>query len=117
MSRRLHRRRFLQIGAASGLGYWFNAPAFSADTAAKSPNGTLHFAGIGVGGKGSSDIDHAGELGDIVALCDIDENKLGKKAEKFTAAKRYFDFRKLFDEMVKQIDAVIVSTPDHTHAP
>ncbi len=117
MSHRLHRRRFLKLGAAGGLGYWLTAPASSAIRAGQSPNGTLHFAGIGVGGKGSSDIDHAGELGDVVAICDIDELKLGTKAEKFTSAKKYFDFRKLFDEMAKQIDAVVVSTPDHTHAP
>ncbi len=117
MSHQLHRRRFLKLGAAGGLGYWLTAPAFSASRAGQSPNGTLHFAGIGVGGKGFSDIDHAGELGDVVAICDIDEMKLGRKAEKFTAAKKYFDFRKLFDEMAKQIDAVVVSTPDHTHAP
>jgi predicted dehydrogenase len=113
----MHRRRFLQIGAASGLGYWFTAHAVSADKAGHSPNGTLHFAGIGVGGKGSSDIDNASEFGDVIALCDIDEHRLGSKAEKFTSAKRYFDYRKMFDEMAKQIDAVTVSTPDHTHAP
>jgi predicted dehydrogenase len=82
-----------------------------------SPNERPRFACIGVGGKGSSDTDHVGEIGDVVALCDIDANRLGKKAEKFSSAKKYSDFRKLLEEMATRIDAVVVSTPDHTHAP
>jgi predicted dehydrogenase len=82
----------------------------------RSPNDRLRFACIGVGGKGSSDTDHVGELGDVVALCDIDSNRLGAKAEKFPDAKTYRDFRKLLEEMAPKVDAVVVSTPDHTHA-
>src|SRR5207344_311298 len=77
----------------------------------------INIASIGVGGKGSSDTDQAGQLGNTVALCDIDENRLNEKAKKFPNAKKYFDFRKMLEEMDKQIDAVTVSTPDHTHAP
>jgi len=80
-------------------------------------NERLHFAGIGVGGKGSGDIDQAGNLGDVVAICDIDDNSLNSKAKKFPNAKTYNDFRVMLDEMGKDIDAVTVSTPDHTHAP
>jgi len=116
MTSRIHRRRFLQFSAAS-LGYWFTAPALSAQRASKSPNGTIHFVGIGVGGKGDSDINDAGSHGEVVAICDIDERRLNKKGEKFASAKKYFDFRKMFDEMAREIDAVTVSTPDHTHAP
>src|SRR6185369_14997735 len=117
MSQRLHRRRFLQTTAASGLGYWLAAPALSAQRAANKPNETIHIAGVGVGGKGSSDIDQAGEVGEIVAICDIDDHHVNAKTKKFPSAKHYYDFRKMFDEMAKQIDAVTVSTPDHTHAP
>ena len=74
------------------------------------------FAGIGVGGKGGSDTDQAGNLGEVVALCDIDDNTSTAKAKKCPQAKKYNDFRKMFDEMGKKIDAVTVSTPDHTHA-
>lgn len=116
MKSRMNRRRFLQ-STAVGVGYFFTADALSAVRAADNPNGKLRFAGIGVGGKGSSDIDHAGNLGQVVALCDIDEGNLNGKAKKFADAKKYFDFRKMFDEMAKDIDAVTVSTPDHTHAP
>lgn len=115
MSSRMNRRRFLQTSAAVGAGYFFTANAVSAQRAASGPNDKVRFAGIGVGGKGSSDIDHAGGLGEVVALCDIDESSLNGKP-KFSSAKKYFDFRKMLDEMGKDIDAVVVSTPDHTHA-
>jgi len=81
------------------------------------PNETLQIAGIGVGGKGGSDIDQAGKLGEVVALCDIDEGTLDGKAQKFSSAKKFHDFRKLYDVMARHIDAVTVSTPDHSHAP
>ena len=115
MTQPIDRRLFLG-GSAAGLGYFFSAEAFSAARAADKPNEKIQFAGIGIGGKGSSDIDNAGNLGEIVALCDIDEKQLDSKSKKFTNAKKFFDFRKMLDEMGKQIDAVTVSTPDHTHA-
>src|SRR5205085_9024584 len=80
-------------------------------------NGKLRFACIGVGGKGGSDTNNVGEVGRVVALCDVDERTLNGKAEAFADAKKFTDFRKLFDEMANQFDAVTVSTPDHTHAP
>ena len=52
----------------------------------------------------------------IVALCDVDEKRLGAAAAQFRGAKTYRDFRKMLDAMHRQIDAVVVSTPDHTHA-
>jgi len=111
----LSRRTFLGAGAA-GLGYFFTASAASAARASRKPNDTLHFAGIGVGGKGSSDIDQASKLGEVVAICDIDDDRLAPKAKAWPSAKVYHDFRKLYDEMGKHIDAVTVSTPDHSHA-
>ncbi len=115
MNLEVNRRSFLGAGAV-GLGYFFTATAASAQRTGRKPNETLQFAGIGIGGKGSSDIDNVGKLGEVVALCDIDEGTLGKKGEKFSSAKTYHDFRKLYDEMGKHIDAVSVSTPDHSHA-
>jgi predicted dehydrogenase len=76
----------------------------------------LRFAGIGVGGKGSSDIDQAATLGDVVAVCDCDDNPLNEKLKKWPSAKKFYDFREMFDKMGKEIDAVTISTPDHTHA-
>ena len=80
-------------------------------------NERLNMASIGVGGKGGSDSSHAGELGDMVALCDIDDNTLRGRAQKSPRAVLYNDFREMLEEMDKSIDAVTVSTPDHTHAP
>src|SRR5262249_47012150 len=80
-------------------------------------NETIRVAGIGVGGKGSGDIEQASKLMSVVALCDIDDKRLNQRAESWPTAKKYFDYRKLFDEMAKEIDAVVVSTADHSHAP
>jgi len=112
MSRGIGRRRFLQASSLAGFGI------LVADGLARGqgPNDRLNFACIGVGGKGSSDTDHVGELGNVVALCDIDSKRLKAKAEKFPDAKTFRDFRELLDQLGSKIDAVVVSTPDHTHA-
>jgi len=74
-------------------------------------------ASIGIGGKGSSDSADAGRRGDMVAICDVDTGRLNSaKEKKFPQAKTYTDFRKLLEENEKSIDAVTISTPDHTHA-
>ena len=117
MSKRLNRRDVLKASAAGTLGYFAIGPAFSA-ARAQGANGRLHVAGIGVGGKGSSDIDQAGNLMDVVAVVDIDEKNLGAKTKKWEKAKGFHDYRKLFDDAIfKTVDAVTVSTPDHHHAP
>jgi predicted dehydrogenase len=114
MTKHISRRRVLQLGAAGTLGYLFTGPAASIMRAGGA-NGRLRVAGIGVGGKGSSDIEQAGQVMEVAALCDIDENRLKQRAATWPSAKKYFDYRKLFDEMMKEIDAVTVSTPDHSH--
>jgi len=112
----LSRRHVLKGFGASVAGFavWPNGRRAYAGYG---PNDALNFAGVGVGGKGNSDIDHASNYGRIAAICDIDEQRLGKKAEKFSDAAKYVDFRKLFSELGDKIDAVVVSCPDHTHAP
>jgi predicted dehydrogenase len=110
------RRDFLADAGFAGVGFWVAGNTVSASP--KMANDKLNFACIGVGGKGSSDADHVAQLGNIVAICDVDEDTLGKKKkqEAFEKAKVYYDFRKMFSELGKSIDAVTVSTPDHTHA-
>jgi predicted dehydrogenase len=115
MRDRTNRRDFLKQTGLAGLGFWAAGGIALADS--KSPNEKINIACVGVGGKGSSDTDQAGQFGNIVALCDIDDNQLNAKAKRFPNAKKYNDFRKMLEEMDKQIDAVTVSTPDHTHAP
>jgi len=115
MSRQTSRRAFLQESAAIGIGLYAGGGVLAAE--GKSANERIRFACIGVGGKGTSDSADAGKFGDVVAICDIDDGTLETAAkEKFPDAKRYNDYRKMFDEIGKNIDAVTVSTPDHHHA-
>ncbi|MBK5194332.1 MAG: Gfo/Idh/MocA family oxidoreductase, partial [Flavobacteriaceae bacterium] len=81
------------------------------------PSDKLNIAVIGAGGKGYSDLVNVWNNGasNIVAICDVDWSIASLAFEKFPNAKKFKDFRKLFDE-IKDIDAVTVSTPDHTHA-
>jgi predicted dehydrogenase len=115
LRRRFTRRAFVQTLAAAGVGL-----ALPGRVRAAGPNGRLRVASIGTGGKGWSDVTSvaASPHVDIVALCDIDEgaNHLGRAAEKFPQARRFTDWRRLLDDS-REIDAVIVSTPDHMHAP
>lgn len=108
------RRRFLQTGAALGIGYWVAGGVRAQESS--SPNEQIQFASIGVGGKGQSDSADAGRHGKMVAICDVDERTLEGAARRFPDAEKYNDFRKMFEEMGDSIDAVTVSTPDHTHA-
>src|SRR5947209_6109755 len=110
-----NRRQFLKSSALAGVGFWIAGPA-PADDKGKSANEQISFACIGVDGKGRSDTAEAARHGNIVALCDIDEQRLGKAGELYPKAKKFVDYRKMLDEMGKSIDAVTVSTPDHTHA-
>jgi len=75
----------------------------------------LNIAAIGVGGRGWADLKGVGGE-NIVALCDVDARQTGRAYKEFPNAKRFSDFRKMLDEVDKQIDAVTVATPDHTHA-
>lgn len=82
------------------------------------PGKKMNVACIGIGGKGHSDtMAMVGE--NVVALCDVEDNpsKVGDVLKAFPKAKRYKDYRKMLVEMDDQIDAVTVSTPDHTHFP
>jgi predicted dehydrogenase len=78
------------------------------------PNEKLNIAGIGIGGQGASDLEELGSE-NIVALCDVDAAYAGRTFERYPKAKRYTDYRKMLDDE-KGIDAVVIATPDHTHA-
>ncbi len=114
MHRALTRRSFLQNVAwtGSGLIILSNSRLVRGTQA----NSKLNIAGIGVAGRGGDDINGVASE-NLVALCDVDDAHAAKTFEKFPAAKRYKDFRKMLDEVHNQIDAVVVGTPDHTHAP
>src|SRR4029077_12033380 len=82
------------------------------------PSDKLIVAGIGVGGKGTSDLDNffASGKAEIAALCDVDDRQAAPMQKKYPKAKRYKDFREMLSKEGKSIDACSVSTPDHTHA-
>ncbi len=82
------------------------------------PSDQLNIAGIGVGGRGQSILRDAYNKGasNIVALCDVDEVRAQGTFNEYPKAKRYKDFRVMLNEMNKDIDAVMIATPDHTHA-
>jgi predicted dehydrogenase len=81
-----------------------------------SPSNKLNIAGIGVGGMGAGDLNEIAPGNNIVALCDVDWRRAANTFKKFPTAKRYRDFRLMFEDMTKDIDAVVVATPDHCHA-
>ncbi|MCH2180032.1 MAG: Gfo/Idh/MocA family oxidoreductase [Mariniblastus sp.] len=118
MANKTTRRTFVKSTAALGLGCWV-AGGVSAKQS-RSALEEVRFGCVGVGGKGSSDSADANNQdahgSKVVAVCDIDDGTLDSVKSKFPGAKQYNDFRKMLDEMGKSIDAVTVSTPDHTHA-
>ena len=115
MKNTLNRRSFLSQSATAAAGLLIlpsSRMAFAYDA-----NSKLNIAGIGVGGQGRGSLDAFASMGNnLVAFCDVDSKRAGDIYQKHPGAKRYQDFRKMFDEMEKQIDAVLIATPDHTHA-
>ena len=107
----LSRRHFSKLLAASALGT-LAAPAF---LRGQNLNGKLNIAVIGAGGRGGSNMGDVGRTENIVAVCDVSEAALDSAQKKFPQAKRFTDFRKLY-EIEKEFDAVVVSTCEHTHA-
>ena len=112
----LNRREFLgrTAGAVAVGTAALGCPAI---LSAKSPNERLNLAFIGVGGRGLANLNTltSGGADNVVALCDVNSNALGKAHERFPKARTYVDFRKLYED-VDDIDAVVVSVAEHTHA-
>ncbi len=109
----LSRREFLGTTAAAAVftivpRHVLGGPGYTP------PSDKLNIAGVGIGGQGGSDL-RACSNENIVALCDVDEEYAARTFNAFPKAKKYTDFRKMLDKQ-KDIDAVIVGTPDHTHA-
>ena len=86
---------------------------------AATPIAKLRTAHIGVGGMGNSDLNSIAShsMVEVAGLCDVDKNNLNAAANKFKNAETFADFREMLGSMGDKIDAVIASTPDHTHAP
>ena len=114
MSNRISRREMLRNTTLAGVGIWVCDGTVAGES--KSPNEKLNIAGIGVGGRGASDVNGCASE-NFVALADVDDRRAAGTFNRYPKAKKYRDFRKMLDEVENQIDAVVIGTPDHTHAP
>jgi predicted dehydrogenase len=111
MNRSINRRTFLKQSVKAGTGVMILKSGIL--KAGQSPNEKLNIAVIGCGGRGSGNMNSV-KSENIVALCDVDEKTLAAAAKEFPAAKTYVDWRKCLEQ--KDIEAVVCSTTDHTHA-
>jgi len=111
------RRDFLKNTSLAAAGF-FIVPRHVLGKGYVAPSDKLNIAGIGVGGKGTSDLAEFAKSPkvNIVALCDVDDRQAVTSRKNFPNAPYYKDFREMLDKEKKNIDAVSVSTPDNTHA-
>jgi predicted dehydrogenase len=113
----LRRRSFLASAAALGAGLTIVPRRVLGGQGPDqpAPSDKLNIAAVGIGGMGKNNVRRC-ETENIVALCDVDWTLAGPVFEKYPDAKRYRDYRVMLDEMKDGIDAVIIATPDHSHA-
>jgi len=105
------RRSFLKRTTGAGLLICSSQTAFSFKA-----NERLNIAAIGIGGQAEGNL-NAVSSENFVAFCDVDERRTSNSRKKYPDVKAYYqDFRKMLDEKANEIDAVMVATPDHTHA-
>ena len=112
MSRNLTRRQMLRNTSLAGIGLYLSG---GRSFAGGSPNEKLNIACVGLGNQGGANLAKVGGE-NIVALCDVDTRRSGLFAKKHPKARQFQDFRVMLDKMDKEIDAVVVTTPNHTHA-
>src|SRR5437764_7428054 len=112
--RALSRRQFLRTSAVCSAGFMVLPSAVLGLRGAVPPSQKLNLAGIGFGGQGAQDL-AAMESENIVVLCDVDKNYAAPIFRKHPKARQFTDYRKMLEEM-KEIDGVVVATPDHHHA-
>ena len=121
MAKEISRRDVLRGSAAAVVGLTMGkvgaATPEPAVTPSTPPDGRLRFGIIGCGGKGWSGMEQAAEHGDIVALCDVDVNNRSKAMLEHPRAASFDDYREMIKAMKGKIDAVVISIPDHHHAP
>ena len=113
----MRRRSFLKNAAATSAAFSI-VPSYVLGKGHVPPSDTLYVAAFGVGGRGSGvmrGLDATKKV-KFVALCDVDDRRAADSYKAYSAASKYKDFRKVYDNHLKEIDAVMVATPDHTHA-
>ncbi|KAB7732497.1 gfo/Idh/MocA family oxidoreductase [Rudanella paleaurantiibacter] len=114
----MKRRNFLKTSAVAAAGFYI-VPRHVLGRGFVAPSDKLNIAAVGCGGKADYNIQQAynGGTDNVVALCDVDDRQSKKYRAKFPQAPYFKDYRHLFDQAGKTFDAVIISTPDHMHAP
>ena len=113
----ISRRSFLQRGAAAAAAFSIVPGSILGKSHGYvAPTDKLNIAAVGIGGMGSANLKNMEKTDNIVALCDVDWKYSKPVFERLSGAKKYWDYRKMYDEMGKSIDAVLVATADHTHA-
>ena len=112
------RRSFIKTAGLAAAGFMIVPRHVLGGTGFTAPSDRLQVAGVGVGGKGQSNIAniYKGGKADIAFLCDVDDRRAATTVKNFPGAKYYKDYREMLDRDGKNIDAVVVSTPDHNHA-
>ncbi len=116
MSKKISRRRFLQSGATAAVGLTVvPSSVLGKSFGHTAPSDKLNIAGVGVGGRGFAVLKGM-ESQNIVGLADVDWKYSKPVFDHFPNAKKYYDYRKMYDELGKSIDAVMVASSDHTHA-
>lgn len=109
------RRKFISTSSTVLAGISIVPSNVIAGLGHKAPSDKLNIAGIGIGGRGFGNLKEL-QSENIVALCDVDWNYSKRVFDHFPKAKKYKDWRVMYDEIGKSFDAVMISTPDHTHA-
>src|SRR5829696_5473524 len=107
----MRRREFIKVAGLSSAALIAGARGALAAPRRLSANDKLNIGVIGVAGRGGENLAAVSNTENIVALCDVDDQRLNAAAQKLPGAKLYHDFRRLIDQ--KDIDAIVVSTPDH----
>lgn len=113
----ISRRSFLQKGTAAAAALTIVPNVVLGKTHGHTaPTDKLNIAGVGIGGMGNANLKNMEKTDNIVALCDVDWKYAKPVFDRHPQAKKYWDYRKMYDEMGNSIDAVMVATADHTHA-
>ncbi|MEI6808905.1 MAG: Gfo/Idh/MocA family oxidoreductase [bacterium] len=112
---KMKRRTFLKSAAATAFAFQFIPRHVLGGDGSNPPSRKINLAAIGAGGQAGNDLGNMASE-NIVAICDVDDRRAAGSYKRWPDAKRYKDFRKMFDDMSDKIDAVLVGTPDHTHA-
>src|SRR5206468_1224675 len=111
------RRQFLYCAGVGATAFQILPTQTLTGAEPVSANEKVNVAGIGIGSRGGADLEEiARENHNLVALCDIDHTYAAKEFAKYPKAKQFKDFRVMLDKMGKEIDGVVIGTPDHNHA-